>query len=147
MGGVAKAIPPILFAGVTSVLKCLIVGGLFLALTGLAPIKAVPSGFLEGHLKIILSREVELADGTPAPVTAENYAEYPLIVLSQDRKTEVTRVTADRNGNYRVELPPGDYVLDVQRRPRGRVRATPQPFTVVSGQTIRVDMSVDTGIR
>jgi len=76
-----------------------------------------------------LLRQIELGDGTPAPVTPENYADYPLIVLSQDRKQEITRVTADGNGNYRAELPPGDYVLDIQRRPR----ATPQPFTVVSG--------------
>jgi hypothetical protein len=132
---------------VSSVLKCLVFGCLYLALTEPDTIKATPPGFLEGHLKIILSREVELADGTPAPVTAENYADYPLIVLSQDRKTEVTHVTADGSGKYRVELAPGDYVLDVQRRPRGRVRATPQPFTVVSGQTVRVDIDVDTGIR
>lgn len=98
-------------------------------------------------MKIILSREVDLADGTPAPVTAETYTNYPLVVLSQDRKTEVMRVTADGNGNYYVELPPGDYVLEVQRRPHGRARATPRPFTVVSGQTLRVDMDLDTGIR
>src|ERR1044071_5004897 len=79
-------------------------------------------GFLEGHLKVTLSREVDLADGTPTPLAAETYAEYPLIVLSQDRKQEIARVTVDKNGNYRVELPPGNYVLDIQRRPRGRVR-------------------------
>ena len=128
-------------------LKNLLCACLALVLSGSASIQAAPSGFLEGHLKIVLSREVELADGTPAPATAENYADYPLIVLSQDRKTEVTRVTADGNGNYRVALPPGDYVLEVQRRPRGRVRATPRPFTVVSGQAVRVDMDVDTGVR
>jgi hypothetical protein len=108
---------------------------------------AASTGFLEGHLKIILSKEVELADGTPAPVTAETYTNYPLVVLSQDRKTEVMRVTADGNGNYRVELPPGDYILDVQHRPHGRVRVTPRPFKMVSGETVRVDMDIDTGIR
>jgi hypothetical protein len=132
---------------VSSVLKCLIAASLFLALTESGPIKAAPPGFLEGHLKILLSKEVELADGTPAPASAENYADYPLVVLSQDRKQEVTRVAADKNGNYHVELPPGDYVLDIQRRPRGRVRATPQSFAVVSGQTVRVDMEIDTGVR
>ena len=147
MGGLAKAIPPILFASVSSVLKCLIAASLFLALTQPAPIKAAPPGFLEGHLKILLSKEVDLADGTPAPAPAENYADYPLVVLSQDRKQEVTRVAADGNGNYHVELPPGDYVLEIQRRPRGRVRTTPQPFTVVSGQTVRVDLDIDTGVR
>ena len=119
----------------------------FLMPAATASISAATQGLMEGYLKIVSMREVELADGTPAPVTAENYADYPLIVLSQDRKQEVTRVTADGNGTYRAELPPGDYVLDLQHRPRGRARATPRPFTVVSGQTARVDMNIDTGIR
>ena len=111
-------------------------------------INAAPPGFVEGHLKIISAREVELADGNTPAIAAENYAEYPLIILSQDRKKEIARVTADRNGNYHVALPPGDYILDVQGRPpKGHVRAKPQPFTVVSNQTVRVDMGIDTGIR
>ena len=56
-------------------------------------------------------------------ITAENYAEYPLIILSRDGKKEIARVTADENGNYRVALPPGDYVLDVQGRPTQGPRA------------------------
>ncbi len=34
----------------------------------------------------------------------------------------MTLVTADMNGNYRVTLPPGNYVLDVQGRARTRAR-------------------------
>jgi hypothetical protein len=129
-------------------LNYLIPGCLFLAcLAWNVSVDAAQPGFLEGHLKIILSQEVDLADGTPTPVTAETYAEYPLIVLSHDRKQEVTRITVDKNGNYRVELSPGDYVLAVQRRPRGRLRASAQPFTVTSGQTVHVDMDVDMGVR
>src|SRR5206468_7723503 len=104
-------------------------------------------GFVEGLLKIISPREVEVANGTPASIAAESYAEYPLIILSKDGKNEVARVTADKNGNYRAALPPGDYVLDVQRRAPGHVRAKPQRFTVVSNQTVRVDMDIDTGVR
>jgi hypothetical protein len=132
---------------VFSLLNWLICPCLFLALAEPASIKAAPTGFLEGHLKVILSREVDLADGTPASAAAENYADYQLIVLSQDRKKEITPVTADGHGNYRVSLPPGNYVLDIQGRGRGRLRATPQLFTVVSNQTVRVDMDVDTGVR
>ncbi len=105
-------------------------------------------GFVEGHLKIISPREVEVANGTPASITAESYAEYPMIVLSQDGKKEIARVTADENGKYRVALPPGDYILDVKgRQPKGHVRAKPQRFTVISNQVARVDMDIDTGIR
>ena len=97
---------------------------------------------------MISPKEVELADERPpTKATAQNYAEYPLIVLSRDGKKEIARITADGNGNYRVALPPGAYILDVQDRDRKHVRAKPQRFTVVSNQTVRVDMDIDTGIR
>jgi hypothetical protein len=105
-------------------------------------------GFLEGHLKILAFKDVELAEGNPPKFSAGNYAEYPLIILSQDGKKEIARVTADENGKYRIALAAGDYILDVQgRRPKGHVRAKPQPFTVASNQTAHVDMTIDTGIR
>jgi hypothetical protein len=67
--------------------------------------------------------------------------------LSSDKQTEVAHVTADANGNYRIALAPGNYVLDVQNRGRRRARATPQPFAVVANQTVHVDMVIDTGVR
>jgi hypothetical protein len=119
-----------------------------LLLAGTASIDAAPSGFVEGHLKIISLKEVELADETPSKSTAQNYGDYPLIILSSDGKKEIARMTADENGNYRAALPPGDYILDVQRRqPKGHVRAKPQPFTVAPNQTVHLDMNIDTGIR
>jgi hypothetical protein len=108
---------------------------------------AVPPGFVEGHLKIVSLKPVELADGNVEKGTSENYAEFPLIILSQDGQKEIARVTADEKGNYRVALPPGDYILDVQGRGKGHVRAKPQRFTVVSKQTARVDMDIDAGVR
>lgn len=105
-------------------------------------------GFLEGRLRILASKDVELADGTPSKFSGGNYAEYPLIVLSSDGKNEIARITADENGKYRLALPPGDYILDVQgRRPKGHVRANPQRFTIASGQVAHIDMYIDTGIR
>jgi hypothetical protein len=131
-----------------SVFKYLISGCVLLLFAGSVSIDAAPPGFMEGHLKIISPKEVELADGTPPAITAENYAEYPLIILTQDGKKEIARATADENGKYRVALPPGDYILDVQGRPpKGHVRAKPQRFTVVSNQTVHVDMEIDTGVR
>ena len=119
---------------------------LFVALA-VGSANAQSPGFLEGHLKIIASREVELADATPSENAADNYAGYPLIILSRDKQKEIARITADENGNYRASLPPGDYVLDVQNRRRRHVRATPQPFTMAANQTVRVDMAIDTGVR
>ena len=127
-------------------LKYLIVGCIFSVPLGCsASNNAVPPGFLEGHLKILSPKPVQPADENMAAKTAENYADYPLLILSRDGQKEIARVTADPEGNYRVALPPGDYILDVQgRKPKGHVRAKPQRFTVVSNQTVRVDMDIDT---
>jgi hypothetical protein len=127
-------------------LEHLIAGCAFLILAGCAAsLHAEPAGVLEGHLSIVSSKPVELADKNTPSATEENYADYPLLVLSRDGQKEIARVTADSNGNYRVELPPGGYILDVQGRARGRVRAKPQPFTVISNQTVRVNMDIDLG--
>ena len=122
----------------------------FAALAGAVPLSsAPPTGILEGHLKILSSKEVQLQDDAKATTEAleQPYSEYPLIVRTRDGGKELARLTADTRGNYRLTLPPGDYVLDIQRRPRGRVRATAQPFTVAAGQTVRVDLDIDAGVR
>ena len=130
-------------------LKNLIAGCIFLVLVGSAMSNdALPPGIVEGHLKIVSPRAVEPSDNMPrAAVAPETYAEYPLIILSQDGQKGIARVIADENGNYRTALPPGSYVLDVQDRVAKRIRAKPQPFTVISGQTVRVDMNIFTGFR
>ena len=137
--------PPCLFVLMSLMPNSVAAARIFLMLAGPASIQAAPQGFMEGHLKIAVIRAVE-PDDMPQPAP-ETYAEYPLVILSQDGKREVARVTADKSGNYRVALPPGDYVLALQERSgeeraAERIHANPQPFTVVSNQTIRVDMRI-----
>lgn len=129
-------------------LKHLISGCIFLILISAESMNAAPQGFLEGHLKIISPREVEVPDEMPRPaVTAETYAEYPLIILSAGAQREIARVTPDENGNYHAALPPGTYILDVQGRVPRHLRAKPEKFTVLSNQTVRVGMSLVIGFR
>jgi hypothetical protein len=104
-------------------------------------------GFLEGHLTIVSLKGVERDDATPSKAPAVDYASHPLLILSTDGKTQIREVVADKAGNYRVSLPPGDYLLDAKGRAPKRVRAKPKVFTVVSNQTVRVDFNLDTGIR
>jgi hypothetical protein len=133
-------------------LNYLTAGCIALILVGLvriASISAAPQGFLEGHLKIVSGRSVQLDDENTAIETrtmaAENYADYPLIVLTQRERKEVTRIIADKGGNYRVALAPGDYVLDVEGRVARRLHVRAQPFTIVPNETVHVDMTIDTG--
>jgi len=127
--------------------KYLASGFLIFLIAGTAWIEAAPPGFLEGHLKIIFGMAVGESDEMPrAEGAPQSYAKYPLIVLSQEDKNEIARVTADQSGNYRVALAPGNYVIDVQDRVAKHIRAAPRPFAVVSNQTVHVDMNVVIGM-
>jgi hypothetical protein len=145
LGGIVKTYPAHLLYVMR--LKYVILGCLLVPICSLASSDAVPPGVMQGHLRILAFKDVELAGENPPKFSAGNYAEYPLIILSYDERKEIARVTADEDGNFRATLPPGDYVLDVHDRRRRHVRATPQRFTVVSNQTVHLDMNIDTGIR
>src|SRR5437763_9658264 len=122
------------------------------AFTAPGSINAAPQGFLEGQLKIISGRPVELddenpskpIDGKPAAASAD-YANYPLVVLSQGERKQVARIIADAQGHYRAALPSGAYILDAEGRVRRRLHVRAQPFTIVANETVHVDMTIDTG--
>jgi hypothetical protein len=122
------------------------------AFTAPVSINAAPQGFLDGQLKIISGRPVALddenpskpIDGKPAAAGAD-YANYPLVVLSQSEKKQVVRITADAQGHYHAALPPGAYILDAEGRVRRRLHVRAQPFTIVANETIHVDMTIETG--
>ena len=110
----------------------------------LSAITPASPGFLEGNLSIHSERGVDLAD-KPSPTPDQtSYKEYRLAVFSKDHRTEVAEVSVDEHGHYRLPLPPGDYVLDIKRRGRNRLRVTPRSFTITSEQTARVNMEIDT---
>jgi hypothetical protein len=120
---------------------------LTLLVLGITSMNAAPQGFLEGRLKIVSRTPVEIEGENNArettAVTAEMYASYPLVVLGRGERKQVARITADGNGSYRVSLPPGDYILDVEGRVRKRVHVRAQPFTIIANETVHVDMTVD----
>ena len=128
--------------------RVLITALLFLlALECLASDTNQATGVLQGHMRVISLETVKPADGSVPTVTPQTYLDYPLVVLSPDGKQQIAVVTADAKGDYRVELPPGAYVLDIQDRRRKHVRAKPVPFTVVANETAHVNMEMDTGVR
>ena len=103
-------------------------------------------GFLEGCLKVHISGGAKLADGDESRAAKVNYAEYPMVILRKDNREEIARITPDEKGHYHVALPPGDYLLELKTRVLKRIVTQSRPFTVVSQQTARVDMELETGL-
>jgi hypothetical protein len=90
---------------------------------------------------------VDLADKPSATPDQTSSTEYRLAVFSKDHRTEVAEVIVDEHGHYRVPLPPGDYVLDLKRQVRNRLRITPHSFTITSKETARVNFEIEGAIR
>jgi len=131
--------------------RYLIAASICSVVAGTASLNAAPQGSVEGQLKIVSLRPVELAgenrttETAAVPATAKNYADYPLIILTQGERKQIARITADAEGNYRAALPPGEYIIDVEGRVPKRLHVRAQPFTVVPNETVHVDMTIVTG--
>jgi hypothetical protein len=104
------------------------------------------AGFVEGHINVGPLSPVEQAGGPAPNVLAEAYASLKVTIFKADGKTEIAQFTPDSQGKFRQSLAPGRYVLDIGR---GRMTKAnlPQTITIVSDQTVRVDINIDTGIR
>ena len=123
-----------------------VVAGLFLMIAA-ASANGAPQGALEGHLKIVFPWAAEPSDEMPRPeVGPKNYPDYALLILDAKDKKQVARVTPDKNGAYRVPLPPGAYILDVEGRAAKHLRASPREFTIVSNETVHVDTIIMIGL-
>jgi hypothetical protein len=69
------------------------------------------------------------------------------ITISTTGGTVVSTVIADPDTGYLVVLKPGTYVVDIPHQGVGGSQELPQTVTIQSGETVRLDISIDTGIR
>ena len=74
------------------------------------------------------------------------YAARP-ISISTTGGTVVATVTADPETGYTVALKPGTYMVDIRQQGIGGSLDLPKTVTIHSGETVRLDISIDTGIR
>jgi hypothetical protein len=110
-------------------------------------LQRVESGVLEGHVTVgPLSpvAEAGVPEPTPAP---EVYAERKIVIYAETGQQEVARVDIDGAGNYRVTLPVGIYVVDINHLGIDLAKGLPQRVEIKSQQTTRLDVDIDTGIR
>lgn len=109
--------------------------------TGSAP----GTGTLTGTVSIGPLCPVEPCNIPPERLAAA-YEARPIIVSTPDGK-QVTSVVADPVTGYSISLAPGTYVVDIPHQGIGGSPDLPQTVTIRSGETVRLDISVDTGIR
>ena len=104
-------------------------------------------GVLEGHVTIgplsPVQREGE-AEPVPAP---EVYAARQIVVFNESVSVEVVRIQIDSDGNYRAELPAGEYVVDINHSGIDSAAGLPATVVIEPGSTVQLDIDIDTGIR
>lgn len=87
-------------------------------------------------------------DGEPEPTPGpEVYASRQIVIYAQDGRTEITRVQFDGKGNYRVTLPVGTYVVDINHVGIDHGIDLPKTVEILSRQVSSLDVEIDTGIR
>ncbi len=133
--------------GRNACIPCLVVLIFAASILGACASSSPETGTLEGHVTIgplvPVVREGE-AEPTPAP---EVYAAREVVVFEEDGRTEFARVKIDATGNYRVELPAGTYVVDINHLGIDTAAGLPQEIEITGQAVTRLDIDIDTGIR
>jgi hypothetical protein len=106
------------------------------------------TGVLEGHVDIgPLQPVARVGEPEPTP-SAQVYAEWRIVVFSEDGQREVASGEINSAGMYQIPLPTGVYM--VEGKPAsgsGLMGQRKQPVEIFKGETTLLDISIDTGIR
>jgi len=106
----------------------------------------VGSGILEGNVTIGPICPVE-QPGSPCPVPCEVYQARNVMIYDNNGTKLVEKVDLDCNGHYWVELKSGVYTVDINHSGIGHVSGVPKELEIRPGQTIELNIDIDTGIR
>jgi len=100
-------------------------------------------GLIEGTVTFV---GVPCGPGMPSRVPPCNgpYPNYEIVVYRADGVTIETRASSDKNGNYRISLIPGNYIIYT---PSGPVMKKTNTLSIVSGKTTKLNLVIDVGIR
>lgn len=111
-----------------------------------APASAV--GYLEGRADIGPLTPVEKVGVPPPTPSPEICTARGLTVRDAKSDKEVARFSLEGDCTYRVALKPGVYVVDLVRTQRiGGSKDLPKTVEIEAGKTVRLDVSIDTGIK
>ena len=104
------------------------------------------TGFLEGKISIGPLCPVERFPPDPnCQPTPETFKAW-LIAVYQD-ETKIILLNPNLDGAYRVELPVGDYVVDLEKSMGIGGKNLPATVIIKSGEITTLNIDIDTGIR
>ncbi len=106
----------------------------------------VEDGTVQGNVTIGPLVPVE-RPGVTYEVPCEVYEARKILVFKKNGKTLVKEVAIDCEGRYQAELPPGFYVIDINRIGIDHSSEVPAEIEIRSLETVRLDIDIDTGIR
>ncbi len=104
----------------------------------------VDAGYMSGHVTIGPNCPVESIEH-PCTVPPEAYSSRSVVVYKNDGTTIVKKGTINAEGNYKITLEPGSYLVAVE--PGGMRPTEKKLVTIKAGQTVTLDFDIDTGIR
>ena len=113
-----------------------------------SPAPAGAVGYLEGRAAIGPLTPVEKV-GVPSPTPSPAMCTAQGLTIHDARSSaEVARFSLQPDCTYRVALKPGRYVVDLMRTQGiGGSKDLPKTVDIEGGRTLRLDISIDTGIR
>lgn len=108
-------------------------------------------GTLEGTVSIGPIWPVERPGENP-PVSPEVFAARKIMVYDEQGKklmetVAITQIGQSAEGHYSIQLKPGNYVVDINRAGIDHSAEVPRTVEIKTGQTVTLDISIDTGIR
>jgi len=109
------------------------------------------TGLLQGGVTIGPITPVEMP-GQVVIVPPEVFSSRKVMVYDAPGKRLIKEVSLNQigqtaNGYYDVQLAPGTYTVDIIHTGVGGSSDVPKQITISAGQTVIVDINIDTGIR
>lgn len=103
-------------------------------------------GFLEGKISIGPLCPVERFPPDPhCQPTEETFKAWPIAAYQE--KTKIASLNPNLDGTYRVELPAGNYVVDLEKSMGIGGGNLPVTITIKAGEITTLNIDIDTGIR
>lgn len=103
-------------------------------------------GILEGRVTIGPIWPVE-RPGEQKPIPPEVYEARKVMVYDKSGKKLVEEVSLTNEGYYKVQLKTGTYTIDINRIGSDSSSDVPKQIVIESGQTVLLNIDIDTGIR